>query len=264
MAPAPEQESKASDEATEDPRQSYKFLGARYRGTIIPKFIENVFVNEGATIYSSSFGFEYDMRKEAHSTMPWITYTEYGTGDILFFQKGKPDDPANYSVVNSSLKALYVGLDELWTTPIADHLEFEYGFGVGLGFVFGSLQNNWVYLDDPNGKLVASNGRHYTACPNETQAVSCAKGAHQNADVAKVGGYVEPSWFGGGSVPVLFPYLAVPSLGVRYKPSKLVVLRFSTGFSITGFWFGLGADYGLEEKKSESKATMRSRASDVF
>ncbi len=234
----------------EDPAKKYYFVGARYRGTVIPQFMLNLFVNEGKTIYSNTIGAELDMRQDGKSLIPWIAYTSYNTGDMLFLEKGKnPDDVDQYSIVNSGLGAIYLGVDELWSVPIADHLDFEYGFGVGLGFVFGNLQNNWVWPAGPTtpGAIRAANGNYYQECQSQQEGASCTPPAHMGG-VAKVAGYVEPNWFQGGSVPVLFPHIAVPQFSLRYKPIKQVESRLSLGFSLTGFWFGLSVDYGLEKR----------------
>jgi hypothetical protein len=233
----------------EDPDTRYYFLGLRYRGTIVPQFLENLFVDEGGTIYSNTFGVELDMRKGGQSMIPWIVFQDYSMGDTLFHQKGQTTIPGNYSVVNSSIKMITIGLDELWSAPIDDahHWDFEFGFGVGVGFVFGDLINNWVTDRDPNGPLVASTGAHYTKCQTEGDGTGCAKADHQNATIAKVGDYKEPFWFSGGSVPSIFPNVWFPQLGVRYKPIKMLETRLGVGFSLTGFWFGLSADYGFEK-----------------
>jgi hypothetical protein len=258
----------------EDPNIRYYFVGARYRGTIIPQFFENLFVDEGGTVYSNTVGIELDMRKQGQSMIPWFQYVDYSMGDTLFHQKGQSTIPGNYSVVQSDLKAIYLGLDELWSMPIDEshHWDFEFGFGVGIGIVFGDLHNNWVYEDDQNGSLHASTGRSYAKCNSENSGMlppippnppgtgtGCAKSDHQNASIAKVGNYVEPNWFNGGSVPVLFPHIAFPQFSVRYKPMKQMEARLSLGFSITGFWFGVSADYGLE-KPEDSKGVKASRA----
>jgi hypothetical protein len=247
---------------TELPGKTYRFVGLRYRGTIIPSFLEHLFVNDGGTIYSNSIGAEMDFRKDAKSTIVWLQYTEYGFGDTLFFQKGQPDQPNNYSIVSSSLKGIYVGLDELWSTPVANHLDFEYGFGLGLGAIFGNLYNDWVFGGDAAtasvpGSIKASNGNYYAICNDQNSGsssgsmiTSCDKSTHSNATVAKVGNYVEPNWFQGGAVPVIFPHVA-GQLGLRYKPIKQLETRLSLGISLTGFWFGLSADYGLEQTHSD-------------
>ena len=247
---------------TELPGKSYKFVGLRYRGTIIPAFLEHLFVNDGGTIYSNSIGAEFDFRKDSKSTIVWLQYTEYGFGNTLFFQKGQPDTPNNYSIVSSSLKGIYLGLDEVWSTPVANHLDFEYGFGLGLGVIFGDLYNDWVYGGDQAtqavpGSIKAGNNNYYAICNSTSNGTatngmpsSCDPAAHQNATTAKVGNYVEPNWFGGGAVPVLFPHIA-GQIGLRYKPIKQLETRLGLGISLTGFWFGLSADYGLEETHSD-------------
>lgn len=248
----------------EDPTKTYYFVGARYRGTIVPQFLENLFVDDGATIYSNSVGIEFDMRKGGQTMMPWINYTDYSMGDTLFLTKGKdPSNASQYSVVNSQLKAIYFGLDELWSVPMDMHWAFEFGFGVGLGLVFGDLQNNWVYAT-PNGPLVATNGLHLQECPKGSTASGCNVGDHSNATVQKAGGYVEPNWFNGGSVPIVFPNIWFPTLGVRYKPVKMFESRLQVGFSLTGFWFGLSADYGLEKRTDTAGATKRSPVQSPF
>ena len=35
--------------------------------------------------------------------------------------------------------------------------------------------------------------------------------------------------------------------GIRWKPVKQLEMRLSTGFSLTGFFFGISGDYGLEK-----------------
>ncbi|MGA2450064.1 MAG: hypothetical protein ABTD50_15395 [Polyangiaceae bacterium] len=250
------------DYTVEDPTKTYYFIGARYRGTVIPQFLESLFVDDGATVYSNSVGIEFDLRKGGQSMIPWINYTDYSMGDTLFLTKGKdPNTASQYSVVNSGLKAIYFGLDELWSVPMDMHWSFEFGFGVGLGLVFGDLQNNWVTAAaNGNPALVASNGLHLYECKKGETDLGCNTGDHQNATVQKAGGYVEPNWFNGGSVPIIFPNIWFPTLGVRYKPIKMFETRLQAGFSLTGFWFGLSADYGLEKRTDSAGAAKRSPA----
>ncbi len=186
---------------TELPGKTYRFVGLRYRGTIIPSFLEHLFVNDGGTVYSNSIGAEIDFRKDGKSTILWLQYTEYGFGNTLFLQKGQPDEQNNYSVVSSSLKGIYIGLDELWSAPVANHLDFEYGFGLGLGAIFGNLYNNWVYQGNASipGAIQGSNGNFYVPCNSPTDGPllvqmgntlgysSCSPAAHSNSQKTKIG-----------------------------------------------------------------------------
>ena len=241
----------------EDPLKTYYFVGARYRGTIIPKFLVNAFVNGGDTFYSNLVGLELDIRKDGHSTMPWLALANYGFGNTLFENNGSngsgPEFAGNWTVVSSSLNAIYLGLDELWSVPLDDshHWDFEYGFGVGLGVVFGTLNNTWVHTQSGT-QIGPGNYVPCTAADVMTGGpVGCQPADHQNATTNKVGAgpgqyYSEKAGLLGPK-PILFPYLAFPDVGVRWKPVKQFQARLGIGFSLTGFWFGISGDYGLEQ-----------------
>ena len=248
---APPRETWDIKDVEELPGRTYLFVGLRYRGTIVPQFMQNMFVDEGKTVYSNTIGAELDIRKDGFSLIPALSYQELGTGDILFKEKNSKDIAGNYNLVNSSMKVIYATADLLWSTKISKTLEFEYGAGFGLGVVFGDLVTNWV-REDPNGHLHSETGKRFTACTTVgAPGTGCNKADHQNSDVDKVGGYVEPSWFGGGSRPSVFPWIAVPQIGLRFKPIKQFVGRLGLGFSLTGFWFGLSGQYGLEKERKD-------------
>jgi hypothetical protein len=255
--PPPESKEGTSTDVTEQPGKGYWFIGLRYRGDIIPKFMVNLFVDEGATFYSNIIGIEADYRKDNFSMIPALSYEEYGTGGrVLFLQKGKnSQDPGNWSYVDSNLAAIYASVDLLWSTKVHKNIDFEYGAGFGLGVVFGDLINNWVY-PTPNGQQptagTASTGQKFNACQTVNDGPGCATVNHQNASTAKVGGATEPSWVNGGSKPNVFPWIGIPQLGLRFKPVKQFEGRVTIGFSLTGFWFGLSGNYGLE-KPAEKK-----------
>ncbi len=250
-----------SSNTEEDKNTRYYFVGLRYRGNVVPQFLENLFVDDGTTVYSNYVGIELDMREGGHSTIPWLAFADYSMGDTLFLQKGKSDDASNLTVVSSSLKAIYLGLDELWSSPLDEnhHWDFEYGFGVGIGVVFGTLYNDWVY-PDPNGPYTEANGQHYSMCPsfNFNNNASCTNAGHNNSQDTKVNHYQEKNWFSGGSIPTIFPYISIPDIGVRWKPVKEFESRLHVGFSITGFWFGISGDYGLEKPPEGGAETKKS------
>jgi len=231
------------------PGKSYFFVGLRYRGNLIPKFMLNMFVDEGKSIYTNMIGVEFDLRKDGFSLIPSLSYHELGTGDILFKQKNTTDIAGNYSLVNSGMKLVYAQVDLLWSAKVHKNLEFEYGAGFGLGAVFGDLENSWVKRGGGDRSLQAENGDRFVRCDVvEPPGTGCNKADHQNSDVDKVGGYKEESWFSGGSKPVVFPWISFPQIGLRFKPMKNLVGRLGIGFALTGFWFGLSAQYGLEQK----------------
>ena len=56
-----------------------------------------------------------------------------------------------------------------------------------------------------------------------------------------------PSGAGEGAFMVflIFPWLAIPQVSLRYKPIKQFQTKVDLGFSTSGFFFGASASYGL-------------------
>jgi len=232
--------------------RTYLFAGLRYRGVVLPKFILDAFVEGGQTVYTNQIGLELDIRKNGFSVIPAISYAEFGTGDILYKDKGAADFVGNYAVGNSGLKALQLSVDLLWSAKINKVLDFEYGIGLGVGFIFGNLLNNWVKEGTGNPQYTANNGKTYTRCDAEGPVGSgCNKADHQKSEVARVNNYEEPSWANGGSKPNVIPWVAIPQIGLRFKPIKQFESRLGLGVSLTGFWFGLSGNYGFERPVSK-------------
>jgi hypothetical protein len=260
----PKASAPASDEfdVTEKDGQRYYFIGLRYQGTVVPQAFMNLFVGGGATVWSNAVTLQGDIRKDGFSMIPGITYASLSSGDMLFLQHGKPEqDEGNWSLVNSGIKVLYLDVDLLWSVHLAKNFDFEYGAGFGVGFVFGSLEDNWVTATAPNGQpatantpgAIAASGaaggdkRYFVACQKQSQGSGCMLGDHSGSTTAKVGNYQEPSWANGGSKPNLFPYISFPQIGLRIKPMKSFEGRLGVGFSLTGPWFGFSGFYGLEK-----------------
>jgi hypothetical protein len=270
----PSSSGSSETDVTEKEGKTYLFLGGRYRGYVIPKPFINIFVSGGAWVYSNSGGIELDVRKGGFSIIPNITYTEYSSGDMLFLQHGtSQNDPGNWSLVNSGIKVIYAGSDFLWSAKISKNVDFEYGMGFGLGYVFGQLEDNWVtpatanqtYINSAGQRVPALNGTavsssyngpggngptYFVPCQNDNPSGpgggnGCAPGNHSTPSPPKVGTYFEPHGF--QPVPNIFLNVSVPQLGIRIKPIKSFVMRLSVGFNIpNGFWFGASGDLGFE------------------
>ncbi len=175
-------------------------------------------------------------------------------GDTLFLTKGK--DPTNDAVFRRQQPAqgdllrtrrALVGAD-------GDSLELRVRFGVGLGLVFGNLQNNWVY---PGGTLVADNGEHYQECPGQNHLfVVLARRPHQRDGCQSRRLHrtqLVQRWIGSNHLSES----GFSRVGFRYKPIKMLETRLQTGFSLTGFWFGISADYGLEKRSDAAGSATR-------
>ena len=226
--------SPGDDSPVEEPGVTYRFVGARYRGIILPKFMLNLFGDGGRTVYIHSFGPEFAIRKDGFEYNIGMWLGLYNMDDTAF--KGSSDPDRAWEIINAKMQVLFLSSDFLWSHPFNPQLSLLYGAGAGFGIVFGDLHRNQAYPltgapGDPNSyKKCASLGFPNPAyCDNENK---------------HYGNYLEPSWANGGSKPLLFPWLAVQT-GIRYKVSRQFVGRFELGFGTSGFFFGLGADYGL-------------------
>ena len=228
-------DAEAGNSPVELPGKSYQFVGLRYRGIVVPKFMMNLFGDGGKTVYVHAFGPEFIVRKDAFEYNLSLWYAGYGMEPTPF--KAKDDGNDAWELVESKIKVIFITADFLWSNEFTPEFSLNYGLGAGLGIVFGDLIREQAYpgpgddIDDPyEWDPCAGPGSHgYCADPDN-------EGHFQ--------GYTEPSWANGGSKPVVFPWLAIQT-GLRYKPHRNFVARFDVGFGTSGFFFGLGADYGL-------------------
>lgn len=226
----------------EEPDKRYLFVGLRFRDAIVPKFLLNAFADGGRTVNVFMFGPEFTMRKNRFEYDFAFMYADYSMDSFLFKGHGQGDDA--YELVSSTMKALYFTFDLLYDIPIDKSGQYSVlvGGGVGFGVVFGTLYRAQAFpIADP---IDPNDPRKWKACsgPNPSDKWCDASNNHyQKGDSL----YVEPSWANGGSKPNIVPYLSLPQVSFRYKPIKQLQTRFDLGFSITGFFFGLSASYGL-------------------
>jgi len=228
-APAPDSDSDAKKSPVEERGKTYHFVGARYRMIVVPKFIVGLFAEGGKTVAVHSFGPEFGIRKDDFEFNFGLWYAAYSMDPTPF--KGKDDGEDAWEIVESKVKVVYLTADFLWSHPFTPEWALNYGMGAGMGLVFGALHRTQAFR--------AADGS-YLPCA----APGVPNGQYCGGDNDHYGGYEEPSWADGGSKPVIFPWLAVQT-GVRFKPHRNFAGRLDVGFGLSGFFFGVGADYGL-------------------
>ncbi len=226
----------AGDSPVELPGKTYYFVGARYRAVIVPKFMQNLFADGGRTIVSHGVGPEFAIRKDGFEYNFSIWFADYSMQETPF--KSSSDGEKAWEIIESELKMIYLTTDFLWSQEFTPSLALNYGAGFGFGIVFGDLFRTQAI---PPGNREAGDPYTYQKC---NAPGSPAGGDYCDNDNEHYNGFVEPSWAGGGSVPVIFPWLALQA-GLRFKPHKNFVARLDAGFGTSGFFAGLGLDYGL-------------------
>jgi hypothetical protein len=249
---APPDPDAAKYDPKEDPGKAYRFIGMRFRDVVVPKFMVNIFADGGTTVNAFTFGPELSIRKDHTEYDFALSYADYSMNPFLF--KGHSDGPEAYELVASSMKIVYLTLDILYSIPLDQkgHFDFLFGGGVGLGGVFGNLYRSQAYPSDPNN-LDPSIVANWHACPGAQplpkagNAPFCdaSNNHYTQGGSFPSGSYDEHSWANGGSKPFIFPWISLPQFSLRYKPIKQLQTRADIGFSITGFYWGLSAGYGL-------------------
>jgi hypothetical protein len=127
------------------------------------------------------------------------------------------------------------------------------GGGVGVGGVFGNLYQSQAYPNTPAAANNTADATQWSACTSQTQSTPAAAGTYCNSrsnHLAGPGGVItsgfsQPSWANGGEKPLVYPWIALPQISLRYKPIKQFQIKADGGFSTSGFFFGASASYGL-------------------
>jgi hypothetical protein len=235
-------EAEAGSSPVEQPGKTYYGVGLRYRGIIVPTFMMNIFGSGGTTILANGIGPEFIIRKDNFEYQFSAMYTGYGMDPTPF--KAKSDGPDAWEIVQSKIKVLYLTADFDWTHNFKPEIGINYGFGAGVGFVWGDLYRTQAY--GPPGSN-PDTGEGFLPCQGQGMPGTTVPGTttpYCGNDNGHYNGYTEPNWANGGSKPIIFPWLAVQT-GLRWKPHRNFIGRLDLGFSTSGPFFGVGADYGL-------------------
>jgi hypothetical protein len=227
-------EAKPTGTASSDGKAKELWIGARYRGIIIPEFVWGLFADGGDGMFVNGVGPEFAIRSGNReiNLSAWLAF--YKMDPVGF--KGKNDEEEAWEILALDLKVLYLTSDFMWSTPLASKLELSYGVGVGLGFVFGDMLRNQAFLV-PGG----------TQGEKEDYAPCVAPGVPNGQYCDNVNEhylYEEKSWFGGGPKPSLLPWVN-GQIGLRYRLHEKFLARVEAGVGTGVFFFGIGADYAL-------------------
>ena len=233
-------DAEAGGSPVELPGKTYLFVGARYRAIIVPKFMINLFGDGGKTVLVHGFGPEFAIRKNAFEYNLSLWYAGYGMDPTAF--KGKDDGEQAWELVESKLKSIFITSDFMWSQDFSPEFALNYGLAGGFGIIFGDLYRTEAR---PSSNSADGNtGEGFVKCTGGGDTRDVFKGGGFCDPNGEHYGYPEKSWTSGGSKPILFPWFVLQT-GVRYKPHRNFAMRFDAGFGTSGFFLGLGADYGL-------------------
>ena len=185
------------------------------------------------------FGPEFAFRKNAFEYNLSIWYAGYGMDDTPF--KAKDDGAPAWELVNSKLKSIFITSDFLWSQDFSPEFSLNYGMAGGFGIIFGDLQR--VQARPGSASANANTGEGFVRCagPGDTFQGDASFCDDSNDHYSN---HLEASWTDGGSKPILFPWFVLQT-GLRYKPHRNFAARLDAGFGTSGFFLGIGADYGI-------------------
>ena len=237
----PEAERDSTD-PFEDPHEGYYFVGLMYRHIVVPKFMQNLFVDGGTTVSNPGFGAQFEYRKDGFSIIGNVWWQDFGFVGP-FREAGDP--ATNTEIIDSSWSAVFASASFMWSTAFNDMFAFEYGIDVGLGVVFGDGVRNEAFSTDGDQTFSACAGA-LNPIASSAYCGSPSGGGSTDPDGTDGEHYnvVARKWSDGGSVPNVVPWLGIPHIALRIKPIHQVQIRLDAGF-FGGFWFGAGLSYGI-------------------
>ena len=236
--PSPEP---ADDEHHDGPPRVW--IGARYRGLLLPSFLMSVVGEGGTTAYLPGGALTLDVPVSRRlDFVGSLGAQSLVTGPFPFKPRGTPD--TEWEIVESDLVALVATAELMWRFPLddAERVSFRLGGGLGVGFsVIGDLYRTQAYPasgdpSDPDG---------YAPCVGPNDPAGTFRYCNQLDKDANRYGQADRALGDGGARPVVYPWLALPQLGLELRPSDGLAFDLELGVSLTGFFGGAGAKLAL-------------------
>lgn len=213
------------------------WLGAYVQGAFVPSFMLGLFAAEAPGVNNLGFGVTATHRDaDGMSLVLGLGYQSYAF-DGAYRVKNDPELDTEY--LESTLGLLHLRAQVLWSTEIVhDTLSFEYGVGLDVGLVLGSLKRTEAYADASGYHPCVSAGvpaSPYCELPINLAAGTDAynqNGAHYHVTEK--------------SVPPVMAIPMLPALALRYTPIRQLAIKLDAAFGLLQFAVGLSAAYGLD------------------
>jgi hypothetical protein len=230
---APDGATAAEPEAAAAGSHAWSF-GPYVRFVIVPSFMLNLFLDLSPTVANAAFGATATYHTDGGPSFDMgIGYTSYAFSGP-FRKKG--GDPGETEWVQSDLGLVHLTGSILWEAKISEPLAFQYGLGLDVGIVTGSLRRTEAYQKVGGGwaKCAGPNAPRGIYCLPPLTTLGPTDPANKDGEQYNVKDTGIPPVFG---LPML------PQLALRYTPIPELVLRVQAAYGIAQFWFGLSAAY---------------------
>jgi hypothetical protein len=230
------------DEDAFDPKEPPKwFFGAFVRMVAVPTFMLELFLDAAPGVVNASGGALVDYRTDSFIVEFGLGYTSYHFAGP-YRAKGDPEQDTEY--VSSSLGLVHLTGSMLWDAKFHKMFAFEYGFGLDLGVITGSMKRSEAYSTGGgeyapcNGVLnpatLSPSGEPYcepTSSGQPTDAYD-ADGAHYNVTEERI--------------PPIMVFPMIPHLALRFMPHRQVAVKLDFSYGIAQFTLGVSAFGGFD------------------
>jgi hypothetical protein len=210
---------------TNEPPGGQWVVGARFRMGITPKFLINWFgVEGGTTLVTPGGGVEFGHSSKDFEILGALGWQSYAMSQTWFRMPNETEK----DFFTSKLGLFTIEADLAWKFPIAPNVTVPIGVGLGAGVVTGQLTRTESYAALDGSPL-----------PCSAEGFGAPGVLNGECESTALGGKYGPEapW------PV-YPIVDFRT-GVRWQAHRHFIGRFDLGLGSTGFWFGLGADYGI-------------------
>lgn len=218
------------------------WVGARFRGVLMPQFLMNLAADGGTTIFVPGGGLTYTRRTGGPDVTIGIQYAAYLMGATAFKPHGAPD--TEWEIVESNLHTSIGTLELMWRFPLDDDddVELRLGAGFGLGIAFAGDLVRWQSYPPPGREGDPS---LWEKCVGPNNPAGTFRFCNQlDKDAARFGA-AEPYWHEDGLRPLFFPWVSIPQVGLTFFTSKKSALDLEMGATLNGLMVNLGMRVGL-------------------
>ncbi len=223
------------------PEESSFAVGARLVGFVIPKFVMQHWAEGTSTALVPGGAVDFIKQSSIVEYRFSLMAHHFGMDETAVRPAGA--QLTEYEIVSSDLTTLIAAAQMFWRKPLSSEgrLTFKLGAGVGVGVTpFGDLHRTQAYPGKANGRVA------WTKCQGPNSPDGTFRYCNVlDADKDHYGDYVEPSLFEGGLRPTVFPWIALPLLGLEARLGKRWTLGVEVGAAITGVMASAGGAFEL-------------------
>lgn len=234
---------KAGPTASPPSREPRNYLGVNYRGYLVPGFLVNIFGEGGRTFIAPGAGLAFTRTSGAFDLTFSVDYMSLSMGPTPFKPYDTPD--TEYEILQSDLASLHATLELHWNMPLDKKERIRLRIGGGLGFgvmAFGNLYRTQAYPTS----FVPGDPYSYQACLGPNNPGGSFRYCNElDKDADHYAGYAEPSWFNGGVRPTIYPWIALPMVGLSFRPTSRIAIDVDIAPAVAGLLTSVGARVGF-------------------